>query len=113
MSTDTAPPPALTAHIRPFPVTHPSLRRVRLSGRQADALAATIPVTLDGTSRTLPVAQTELAIQDAMRDLLGREVCAVLYRDRDGGDLSVLCGTGFVPVARITVTPARAVEVAA
>jgi hypothetical protein len=102
-------PAAYTATIRPLPLHHPSLRRVRLSARQTDALTAlTVPLVIDGTSPATPCTQGELAIQDAVSDALGdREVCAVLYRWSNGGELWVMCAGTFVQVANITLVPAR------
>jgi hypothetical protein len=109
MTTQPAPSPAYTATVTPLPLHHPSLRRVRLSARQVDALTGmTVPLVIDGTSKATPCTQGELAIQDATRDALGdREVCAVLYRWRNGGELWVMCGGSFVQVANIELTPAR------
>jgi hypothetical protein len=108
MSGTPAPSPAYVATLTAFDCHHPAMRQVRLSARQIQALGGlTVPVTIDGTSRRTPCKQAELAIQDATRDLLGREVCAVLWRDRDAGDLFVLCGGSFVQVATIDVAPAQ------
>lgn len=105
---DSPRPPAYVAEIRPFPLHHPSLRRVRLSQRQAEALAGlTVPIAIDGTSRVLPCAQSEAVLDAAIGDALGREVRAVLYRWSHGGELWVMCGGTFVQVANIELTPAR------
>lgn len=101
-------PAAYMAHVTPFDVTHPSLRRLRLSARQVNALTARqIPIVIDGAAGRMPVAQAEIAIQDDTRVLLGRETCAVLWRDRGDGELHVMCGTSFVQVATVTVVPAQ------
>jgi hypothetical protein len=110
MTTSLAPSPAAyVATIRPLPLHHPSLRRVRLSARHVDALTGMpVPIVIDGTSKATPCTQGELAIQDAVSDTLGdREVCAVLYRWSDGGELWVMCGGSFVQVANIELAPAR------
>jgi hypothetical protein len=110
MTTSPALAPAYFATVVPFPLDHPALRQVRLSARQETALAglAAVPLVIDGTSRVTPCAQAETALQAAATAALGdREVCAVLYRWSNGGELWVLCGRSFVQVANIELTPAR------
>lgn len=110
MTTSTALAPAYFAAVVTFPLHHPSMNRVRLSGRQAEALAGltAVPLVIDGTSRVTPCAQAETALQAAATAALGdREVCAVLPRWSYGGELWVMCGGSFVQVANIELTPAR------
>lgn len=108
--------PAYFATVVPFPLHHPSMNRVRLSKRQADALKGltAVPLVIDGTSRVTPCAQAETALQAAAGDALGdREVCAVLHRWSYGGELWVMCGGSFVQVATVELAPARPVARAA
>jgi hypothetical protein len=102
------PSAAYTATVHPFPLDHPSLRRVRLSERQVTALTSlTVPLVIDGASGVSPCAQGEVALTDAATAALGRETCAVLHRWSYGGELWVMCGGSFVQVATVELIPAR------
>lgn len=109
MPASSAPCPAYIARITPFDLDSAPMRQVRLSARQVDALdGLEVPVVIDPRIRLLPLTQAEDAIAAAVRcALYRRDVSAVLWRDRDAGDVSVWHDGGFLPIASVELTPAR------
>jgi hypothetical protein len=105
---DTTRPSAVPAYVASVAALH-----TRATARMDDPSLANIldglriPIHIDGASEHTPCAQAELAIQDRVRHLIDREPCAVLWRDRDGGDLFVMHAGRFVPVGVLQLIPAQ------
>ena len=92
--------PAYVATLTSYPIHHPVMRQVRLSGRQVDALKRPIPIALTSPSPLSPVEQANLQIQDAVaRILRSRAVSAVLYQGKDAGVVSIWHDSGWLNIA--------------
>jgi hypothetical protein len=108
MTASPVPPPAYVANVITMDRhTAALLGTADLNPLDSGADQFEVPITLSGTSEHSPIAQAEIAIQDAMRPVYGRETCAVLWRDRDCGTLFVMHKGHLEPVAALELIPAQ------